>query len=353
MSYFRSAVNAMHGYVPGEQPQPGTKVIKLNTNENPYPPSLKVREVLQNFDSEHLRRYPDPFAREFCQAVSDALGVPANWVIVGNGCDDLLNILVRSCAEGTERRVVYPMPTYVLYRTLSAIQPATVVEIPYSDNFQLPIEELIAANGAITFIASPNSPSGHAVPLHDLRKLVKGVSGVVVIDEAYVDFAEFSALPLVQEFENVIILRTLSKGYSLAGLRMGFGVANPKLLAGLFKVKDSYNIDAISIVLGAAAIRDQAYKDACVEKVKSSRTKLATDLKNLGFTVLNSHGNFVLATPMKGNAEFLYRALKERGILVRYFKQAGLDNKLRISVGTDEQNQILMEALVSLINGNK
>lgn len=353
MSYFRAAVDKMHGYVPGEQPQPGTRVIKLNTNENPYPPSPRVMEVLRSFDCEHLRRYPDPFAREFCQAVSDALGVPADWVIVGNGSDDLLNILTRSCAEGSDRRVVYPIPTYVLYRTLSAIQPATVVEIPYPDNFQLPIEELIAVNGAITFIASPNSPSGHAVPLHDLRELVKGVSGVVVIDEAYIDFAEFSALPLVQEFENVIILRTLSKGYSLAGLRMGFGVANPKLLAGLFKVKDSYNVDAISIALGSAAMRDQAYKDACIDKVKRSRTKLATDLKNLGFMVLNSHGNFVLATPIKGNAEFLYMTLKERGILVRYFKQAGLDNKLRISVGTDEQNQILVEALASLINDNK
>jgi len=353
MGYFRSAIDNMAGYVPGEQPQPGTKVIKLNTNENPYPPSPKVMEALRNLDSEYLRRYPDPFAREFCQAVSDALGVLANWVIVGNGSDDLLNVLVRACAEGSDRKVVYPMPTYVLYRTLSAMQPAAVVEIPYPDNFQLPVEKLIAANGAITFIASPNSPSGHAVPLHDLRELVQGVSGIVVIDEAYVDFAEFSALPLVQEFENVIVLRTLSKGYSLAGLRMGFGVANPKLLAGLFKVKDSYNIDTIAITLGSAAMRDQVYKNACVDKVKVSRTKLATDLKNLGFSVLGSHGNFVLAAPLEGNAEFLYLALKERGILVRYFKQSGLDDKLRISVGTNEQNQILMEALVGSMNNCK
>jgi histidinol-phosphate aminotransferase len=349
MSYFRSAIDAMTGYVPGEQPKPETKIIKLNTNENPYPPSPKVMEVLRNLDGEHLRRYPDPFARQFCQAVSETLGVPENWLIVGNGSDDLLNILVRSCAEGRDRQVVYPMPTYVLYRTLSAIQPAAVVEVPYSESFQLPIEELIAANGAITFIASPNSPSGHVVPLDDLRQLAQRVSGVVAIDEAYVDFAEFSALPLAQEFENVIVLRTLSKGYSLAGLRMGFAVANPKLLAGLFKVKDSYNIDAIAVALGSAAIRDQVYKNTCAEKVKVSRSKLAQDLKSLGFTVLKSHGNFVLATPEDGNAEFLYLALKERGILVRYFKQPGLEDKLRISVGTDEQNQILIEALVSFI----
>ncbi|MBW4553677.1 MAG: histidinol-phosphate transaminase [Aphanocapsa sp. GSE-SYN-MK-11-07L] len=349
MSYFRPAIDAMTGYVPGEQPPVGIKIIKLNTNENPYPPSPHAMEVLRNFDPERLRRYPDPFAREFCQAVSDALGIPADWVIVGNGSDDVLNVLVRACAEGSDRPVVYPTPTYVLYPTLAAMQPAKVIEIPYSNDFQLPIADLVAAKGAITFIASPNSPSGHLVPLADLRSLAQQVTGVLAIDEAYVDFAESSALPLVQEFDHVIILRTLSKGYSLAGLRMGFGVANPKLLAGLFKVKDSYNIDAIATAVGTAAIRDQTYKNDCAAKVKLSRAKLTTDLKHLGFNVLESQGNFVLATPPAAQAEALYLALKERGILVRYFKQLGLADKLRISVGTDEENQILIEALVSLL----
>jgi histidinol-phosphate aminotransferase len=345
MSYFRPAIDAMTGYVPGEQPKSGFKIVKLNTNENPYPPSPKAIEALQNIDPDALRRYPDPFAIEFCQAVSDVLAVPADWVIVGNGSDDVLNILVRACAEGHDRRVVYPMPTYVLYPTLSAMQPAEVMEIPYPENFQLPIADLVKANGAITFIASPNAPSGHTVPLDDLRELARQVSGIVAIDEAYVDFAESSALPLVKEFENVIVLRTLSKGYSLAGLRLGFGVANPNLLAGLFKVKDSYNIDAIAIAVGAAAMRDQDHMKACAERVKISRAKLTADLRNLGFKIIDSHGNFVLATPPLGNAEFIYLALKERGILVRYFKQARLDDKLRITVGTDEQNQELIEAL--------
>jgi histidinol-phosphate aminotransferase len=268
---------------------------------------------------------------------------------VGNGSDDLLNLLIRACAEGGERQVVYPMPTYVLYRTLSAIQPAKAVEISYYKDFKLPIDELIAANGAVTFVASPNSPSGHSVPLDDLRKLASGTLGVLVIDEAYVDFAEYSALPLVNEFENVIILRTLSKGYSLAGLRMGFGIANPKLLEGLFKVKDSYNIDAIATLVGAAAMRDQAYKNACADQVKVLRSKLAVDLKQLGFTVRDSQGNFLLTTPTMSRAENLYIALKERGILVRYFNQPGLDDKLRITVGNDEQNQTLIEALSSLL----
>ncbi|MBV8883073.1 MAG: histidinol-phosphate transaminase [Chroococcidiopsidaceae cyanobacterium CP_BM_RX_35] len=348
MSYFRSAIDAMTGYVPGEQPKPGTKIIKLNTNENPYPPSPKAMDMLHNLDGEWLRRYPDPFAREFCNAVSEALGVPADWVIVGNGSDDVLNLLIRACAEGHERKVVYPMPTYVLYRTLAAIQPAQVVEVAYSADFQLPIEELIAAQGAITFVASPNSPSGHSVPLDELRELAQRISGILAIDEAYVDFAEHSGLALVQELENVIVLRTLSKGYSLAGLRMGFGIADPRLLAGLFKVKDSYNIDAIATAVGAAAMRDQAYKNSCAEKVKASRAQLIVDLKNLGFTVGESQANFVLATSPVGNAEHLYLALKERGILVRYFRQPGLEDKLRITVGTDEQNQTLIEAFASL-----
>ncbi|NJN88204.1 MAG: histidinol-phosphate transaminase [Leptolyngbyaceae cyanobacterium SL_7_1] len=349
MSYFRPTIDTMTGYIPGEQPKPGTNILKLNTNENPYPPSPQAMAVLRDLDSEWLRRYPDPFAREFCHAVSAALDVPADWVIVGNGSDDVLNILIRACAEGAERPIAYPTPTYVLYQTLATMQPATVVEVPYGENFQLPIEALVAAHAAVTFIARPNSPSGHVVPLDELRELAQRVSGVLAIDEAYVDFADGSALPLVREFENVILLRTLSKGYSLAGLRMGFGIAHPALLAGLFKVKDSYNIDAIATLVGTAAMRDQAYKTACAEKVKASRAQLTVDLKHLGFTVLESHGNFVLASPIDHSAERIYLRLKERGILVRYFNQPGLDDKLRITVGTDAQNQSLIEALASIM----
>jgi histidinol-phosphate aminotransferase len=347
-SFFRPAIDAMAGYVPGEQPKPGTKIIKLNTNENPYPPSPQAMAVLHQMDGEWLRRYPDPYSRDFCAAVSDALGVPADWIIVGNGSDDVLNILVRACAEGHDRKIVYPMPTYVLYRTLAAMQPAEVMEVPYGDDFELPIEALVAAQGAITFIASPNSPSGHVVPVAQLRELASRLTGVLAVDEAYVDFASESALALVQEFENVIVLRTLSKGYSLAGLRLGFGIAQPKLLAGMFKVKDSYNVDAIAIQVGAAAMRDQAYKNECAEKVKVSRQKLMLDLKQLGFTVRESDANFVLATA-PSDAEQLYLGLKERGILVRYFKQPGLDDKLRISVGTEDQNRSLLEALMVLL----
>ncbi len=347
-SYFRPNVDAMTGYVPGEQPKPGTSILKLNTNENPYPPSPEAIAVLHDFDGERLRRYPHPYADEFRQAISAVFGVPLDWIMVGNGSDEILNVIIRACAEGP-RKVVYPTPTYVLYKTLAEIQPAEVVEVPYLSEYRLPVDALAEADGAITFIASPNSPSGHVVPLEDLRLLASRLSGILMVDEAYVDFAEDSALPLVQEFDNVIVSRTLSKGYSLAGLRLGFGIAQPALLSGLFKVKDSYNIDAIACAVGAAAMRDQDYKNACVEKVKRSRGTLAIALEKLGFEVPESHGNFLWVTPPSGNSEAIYLNLKEKGLLVRYFKQPDLNQNLRITVGTEAQNEQLLALLGPIV----
>jgi histidinol-phosphate aminotransferase len=347
-NYFRSNVDAMASYVPGEQPPRGTSIIKLNSNENPYPPSPAALEVLRNIDGEWLRRYPEPFGGEFRQAASKVLGIPSDWIIVGNGSDEVLSIVIRACTE-PGRKVVYPMPTYVLYRTLTEMQAADILEIPYKDDYSLPLEELIAADGSVTFIASPNSPSGHVVPTEDLQKLARELSGVLVIDEAYVDFADENALDLVREYENIIIIRTLSKGYSLAGLRLGFGIAHPQLLSGLFKVKDSYNIDAIACAVATVAITDQDYKNACVAKIKASKNQLASDLKQLGFIVWDSQANFLLVQPPQGNAEYLYQKLKEQKILIRYFNQPGLADKLRITVGTDEQNHTLVQALIYLL----
>lgn len=347
-SFFRTEVDVMTGYIPGEQPKRGSQIIKLNSNENPYPPSPRVKDVLQNFDWEWLRRYPDSSATEFRNAISKVLDIPADWIIVGNGSDEVLNLVIRACTD-LQRKVVYPMPTYVLYRTLVEMQPAQRVEIDYPEDYKLPIEELVKVNGAVTFIATPNSPSGHIVPVEDLRELAARLSGVLVIDEAYVDFADSDALSVVKEFENVISIRTLSKGYSLAGIRLGFGIANPNLLQGLYKVKDSYNVDAIACAIGAAAMRDQNYKNNCAQKVKISRSKLSVDLKKLGFKVWDSQTNFLLTQPPQGNAEYLYFKLKEQGILIRYFKQEGLEDKLRITVGTDEENRVLVDALIGLL----
>jgi histidinol-phosphate aminotransferase len=348
MSFFRPNIDAMSGYVPGEQPSAKEKVIKLNTNENPYPPSPNALAVLRNFDGERLRRYPDPMANEFRQAASRVLDVPADWILVGNGSDDILNLIVRACTE-PGRKVVCPSPTYTLYRTLTQIQDSEFVEIPFDEDYNLPFEGLVEADGAVTFIASPNSPSGNSIPVAQLDELAAQLSGVLAIDEAYVDFAEESAISLVTQRDNVIVLRTLSKGYSMAGLRLGFGIANPTILAGLVKVKDSYNIDAIACQVGAAAIADQAYKINNAEKIKASRDRLVKDLEQLGFTVGRSQANFILAQPGDRNAEFLYKSLKERRILVRYFNQPRLADKLRITVGTDEENRSLVMALKDIL----
>ncbi|MBE9039865.1 histidinol-phosphate transaminase [Oscillatoriales cyanobacterium LEGE 11467] len=348
-TYFRPSIDALSPYVPGEQPASKVPVIKLNTNENPYPPSPKALKVLQEIPGELLRRYPHPMAREFRQAASQVLGVPADWILVGNGSDDLLTMIIRACTE-PGRSVAYPMPTYVLYRTLAQIQAADVVEVPYPEDYTLPVEALVAAGGAVTFIASPNSPSGTEIPVELLDKLASQVTGVVVIDEAYVDFAETSALDLVKRYENVIVLRTLSKGYSLAGLRLGFGVANPTLLSGLIKVKDSYNVDAVACAVGAAAILDREYKDENAEKVKKSRSEMVTALNEFGFEIWPSQANFLLVrVPASVRAEWLYQQLKERGILVRYFQQSRLADKLRITIGTPEQNAALLDNLSSLL----
>lgn len=337
----------MTGYQPGEQPgeraAPG-QVVKLNTNENPYPPSPAAMKVLHEFDGELLRRYPHPFAQAFREAAGEVLGFDADWILPGNGSDDLLTMLMRSIAE-PGRKVVYPSPTYVLYRTLAQIQAAEVVEVPFDDDYNLPVDALADAGGAITLIASPNSPSGTVASNETLAELASRLDGVLVVDEAYVDFAETNALELVREHENVIVLRTLSKGYSLAGLRLGFGVANPKLLDGLARVKDSYNVDTVACAIGVAAIRDQAHKNANAEKVKASRAFLAVGLEAIGYRVWPSQANFLLVRPTEGDAKAIYESLKARGVLVRYFNEPALDDKLRITVGTDEQNARLLTAL--------
>jgi len=348
MGYFRENIERMVGYVPGEQPSPEQRVIKLNTNENPYPPSPRVLEAIKNIDAELLRRYPEPMADRFRRKVSQVLKIPLDWIIATNGSDELLSIVFRACV-GEADQVAYPVPTYVLYRTLTEMQGGRYVEVPFDEDFSLPVEQLIQAAAKLTIISCPNSPSGTTYPSELLDDLAGKVAGLLLIDEAYVDFAEEDCLELVSKRENVIILRTLSKGYSLAGIRLGFGLANPKILEHLCKVKDSYNVDAVAALVGAVALDDQEYKNANVKKVNADRAKMKINLEQLGFRVWPSGGNFLLCKPPKNNAEQIYRMLKARGILVRYFNQQGLDDKLRITIGTDEQNDILIAALKEII----
>ena len=348
VSVFRPAIDRLQGYVPGHQPPAGARVVKLNTNENPYPPSPRALAALAALDLDRLRRYPDPMAREFIDAVAETLGVEPDWVLAGNGSDDLLTILMRAVA-GPGRTVAYPTPTYVLYRTLAAIQEAPVVETPFDGRYTLPVDALAGAGAALTLVANPNSPSGTLAPLAVLDALARVVQGLLVIDEAYVAFADADALDLVRRHEHVVVLRTLSKSHGLAGLRLGFLVGRPAVVAGLAKVKDSYNVDAIAMAVGAAALRDTGYTRSVVDRIIAARQELTAALGRLGCEVWPSQANFLLVRPPGGDAARLHRDLDARGILVRYFDDPALRETLRITVGTAEEQAALLDALGALL----
>ena len=347
MGYLRKNIERLEAYMPGEQPPPEAKVIKLNTNENCYPPSPKVLRVLKSFQGGLLQRYPDPMSKALCEKAAKLYGVRADWVLAGNGSDELLALIVRAYLE-PGRKAAYPVPTYSLYRTLARMQDAGLVEVPYDDDYHLPVDSLSRSGAVVTFICSPNNPSATVAPVKDLAKIASKVKGILVVDEAYTDFADENAMPLVKKFKNVIVLRTVSKGYSLAGLRLGFAVARPETLEGLIKIKDSYNVDAVTNRVGIAALSDQAWKGKNARRIIKSRAKLAKNLGRLGFRIWPSQANFILARPPDGNAEFLYQALKDRGILVRYWNQPRLRDKIRITVGTEEENRTLLAVIREL-----
>jgi len=346
MGYFRPNVEKTSGYVPGFQPK-DLGVIKLNTNENPYPPSPKVMEALRSIDAERLRRYPDPLCQQFREAASEVHGIGPDHIICSNGADELLAMAVRAFCD-QQRPLAYPVPTYSLYPVLGRLQDCQVVEIPFDQEFNLPAR-LADTGAALTIVCNPNAPSGTLVRREELASLADELKGVLLIDEAYVDFAPCDCLDLVREFENVIVLRSLSKGYSLAGLRFGYAMARPAIIEGLMKVKDSYNVDAIAALLATAAIQDQQYHRQVVEKVKAARAELTRQLRELGLHVLDSHTNFVLVNCTSRPAPQLYEGLIRMGIYVRYFDLPGLQDKLRISVGTPEQNARLVGALRELL----
>jgi len=341
-SFIRPAVAAMSGYVPGEQPQ-DRSYIKLNTNENPYPPSPRVIEAVRAAAGDALRLYPDPLANALRERAAQVYGFRRENILVGNGSDELLNLIVRACA-GAGDRVAYPYPSYSLYDTLVSIQEGEPMHLPYPPDFSLP-PGLAAADGQVTIVCHPNSPSGTPAPIAALRQLARTVSGLLVVDEAYVDFADTHALDLAREYSNVIVLRTFSKSFSLAGMRIGLAFAAPDVIAELLKVKDSYNVTRLSIVAATAALEDYAWMQQNVAKVRRTRGWLTEALCSRGFTVLPSQANFVLARRPGQSMQPLYEGLKSRGVLVRYFATPELRDALRISVGTDQEIDALLKAL--------
>ena len=346
MSLFRENIEQMAGYVPGFQPDDGD-VVKLNTNENPYPPSPKVLEAIRSVTEDSLRKYPKVYWDGFRQAAGEVLGVAPERIVCGNGGDEILTILVRCCCD-RQRPLAYPINTYSLYPVLAQIQDCETIEMPFAQGGQLP-EELFGNEAGLTVLCNPNAPTGTLVDADQVARLAESLPGVLLVDEAYVDFARWNCLELTERYENVAVLRSLSKGYSLAGLRFGFCVGSQKIVEAMCKVKDSYNVNAITQEAATAAIKDQDYFHKNVDKIITERKRLTEAVGKMGFAVAPSETNFILAQTQEDSAKRIYDELIARKIYVRYFNQDGLRNKLRITIGTPEQTDRLLSGLKEIV----
>ncbi len=346
-SFVRENVRAMHGYTPGEQPKPGERIVKLNTDENPFPPSERVMKAVREMEPEMLRRYPSPTAEPFRHAAAAVHEVSADMILCGNGSDDILTIATRTFVPpgGT---LAFPDPTYSLYPALCQIQDAKALHVPWEKGWALPVDALAESGANAIYIVNPNAPSGTFVPPDEIGKLADKFDGAVLVDEAYAEFAEDNCVSLVAGHPNLIISRTLSKAYSLAGLRFGYAIAQTQVIAEMMKVKDSYNCDAISIAAATAAIQDREYAMRGWQNIKEERERVSAELTQLGWTVLPSQANFILAAAPNGKGRDAYLGLKEQGILVRYFNLPGLTDKIRISIGSSQENNALIAGVMAL-----
>jgi histidinol-phosphate aminotransferase len=350
LRHVRADIRAMAAYTPGEQVR---DCIKLNTNECAWGPSPAVWSALAALPKgeDSLRLYPDPVARGLRDAAAALYGVSAEQVLAGNGSDDCLTVLYRTFLAPGDR-VACPWPTYGLYDTLASLQGREIIHVDYKQTataWELP--EALARQGAkLVLVANPNNPSATLAPVDALRRLADRVDGIVVVDEAYVDFAPpgSSLLPYLDQHQNLVVLRTFSKSYSLAGARLGLLFAHAQLVAEMGKVKDSYNVNYLSQQLGIAALNDRAYHAELVRKTLAERARLERELARFGWTWPASAGNFLLCE-VGARAHELYQGLKARGLLVRYWNKPGLDTKLRITVGLPEQNTLLLRHLAELL----
>ncbi|WP_336039508.1 histidinol-phosphate transaminase [Acinetobacter calcoaceticus] len=349
MRFWSPEVRELEPYVPGEQPKI-QNLLKLNTNENPYPPSPKVVEAVQAVlahQADVLRLYPDPDATALKQAIAKQQNIDVSQVFVGNGSDEVLAHIFKAFFLQDEP-ILYPDITYSFYPVYSQFFGTKTKEIPLNENFEIKAKDYIQPNGGIV-ITNPNAPTSIAMGLPDIEQILKAnPDRVVVIDEAYVDFGAESAVSLVNRYENLVVCQTTSKSRSLAGLRVGFAIAQPHLIAALEAVKNSFNsypIDCFAIAAAVASFEDQAYFEEQLQKVISSREKLVDDLTTLGFKVLPSKANFIFATHSVHDAGKLAQKLREQGIIVRYFNKPRINQFLRITVGTDEQNMRLVQTL--------
>ncbi len=343
MVRIRPNIQRLRGYVPGKQPA-GDGWIKLNTNESPAT-SPAALQALAGLDADLLRRYPDPTSAPLRERLADVYGLTPEQVIVGNGADDIINILIRAICD-PEDTVVTTNPAYALYPILAGIQGVAVNAIPLGPEFSLPLAELQHAPGALTFITNPNNPAGTLYPPAQIAKLAAAGPNLVAVDEAYAEFADSNCLDLLTESDNLCIIRTFSKSYGLAGLRVGYLLGPPDLVAALLKIKDSYNVNRVAQMAALAALGDGDWAESMWADVRERRQKLAGDLADLGLTVHPSGANFLLVDFGNASAVAVQAALERRRILVRHLGgSSDTENCLRITVGSADEMQRLLGSI--------
>ena len=347
--YWSKVVHGLTPYVPGEQPKL-VNLIKLNTNESPYGPSRKVLDALRAEVGDTLRLYPDPCSDKLRAAIAKRHGLAPEQVFVGNGSDEVLAQVFQALLKHAAP-VLFPDVTYSFYPVYCALYGIAYEQVPLNAAFAIDVGDYARPNGGIVF-PNPNAPTGQLVPIAEIERLLEAnTSSVVVIDEAYVDFAESegaSSIPLISRLANLVVLRTFSKSYSLAGMRIGLALASDEIISGMMKVKDSYNVNRLSMIAATAALQDLAWMNRNVRRIQRGRKKLMTALRRLGYSVYPSHANFVLARKIGQNLKGVYEELKRRKILVRYFDAPGLQDCLRITVGTPREIQVLLKEMAAI-----
>ncbi len=339
--YIRKAVRELQAYTPGEQPE-GGDIVKLNTNENPYPPSPRVAEVLRAMSTERLRLYPNPVCKDLRAFLAQRFGCDVCQVFVGNGSDEILALAVRAFVE-PDQAISYFDPSYSLYPVLARIQEVGTRPVPLGPDFQWPAAADFGS--ALFFLANPNAPTGVLYARERVAAFCRDFKGVVLLDEAYVDFADAHCMDLALSLDNVIVARTLSKSYSLAGIRLGYAVGHPELINALMKVKDSYNVSRLTQDMAQAALADEEYTRATIARVRATRARATAELEQRGYQVIPSQANFVFARPLRRPAAEVFAYLRDRRIFVRYFPGPATGEWLRITMGTDDQMARLFAAL--------
>lgn len=348
MGYLSDLAVSIKPYVPGEQPK-DKKYIKLNTNENPYPPSPKLSQVLRETDLDTLRLYPSPECDDLRECIGKYYGVDKKNVYVANGSDELLSWCFPAFFMGKDPILINDV-TYSFYKVYAALFSVKTDIIPLNDDFSIPLEAYMGAGRGI-IIANPNAPTGQAISVKDIEEILRtNPDQVVIIDEAYVDFGCESAVFLTKKYENLLVVQTLSKSRSLAGLRCGFAIGSPLLIDGLARIKNSlnsYTMDRLSLLLAKAAMEDDDYFHETVNRVVKTRDRVSEKLRELGFVFADSVANFLFVTHPDIPASVLFEKLRAQGILVRYFNLPRINQYLRITVGTDEQ----MDCLINVLKG--